>query len=217
MPAATTLFPPMTGMPILQAKIPTYLCSSDPQENNPNVNFQNFGKSNYVASVGTLDGVGSGREKWKLVTITDGTSNTFSVSERDSTLGVAAIWPGQVLTGGANRFIAIWRPNARYLGNRGTGCCGEAGTTSQMPGEIPGRDPCLRLNVSSGHSGGVNAGMCDGSVRFIADSIETAPTAKGQPPLDPASTGATGCLPGKTNFLFQKLMFADDGFPLNDN
>jgi prepilin-type processing-associated H-X9-DG protein len=84
-----------------------------------------------------------------------------------------------------------------------------------MPGEIPGRDPCLRLGISSGHSGGVNFVFCDGSVHFIRDSIEAAPTAKGQPPLDPASTGATGCLPGKTNFLYQKLMFADDGFPLN--
>ena len=34
-----------------------------------------------------------------------------------------------------------------------------------------------------------------------------------QPPLDPAGSGATGCLPGKTNYLYQKLMFADDGIP----
>jgi prepilin-type N-terminal cleavage/methylation domain-containing protein len=198
----------------LQTRISTYLCPSDPEDNNPNANFSNYGKSNYVASVGVMDGVGSGRDRQKIQTIADGSSNTMMVSERDSRLGLAAIWPGNsAQTGGSNRFIANWRPNTRYLGSRGASCCGEGGTTSQMPGEIPGRDPCLRLNASSGHTGGINAVLGDGSVRFLRDSIETAPTAKGQPPLDPASTGAGGCLPGKTNFLFQKLMFADDGFP----
>jgi hypothetical protein len=33
--------------------------------------------------------------------------------------------------------------------------------------------------------------------------------------LDPPITGATGCLPGKTNFLYQKLMFPDDGMPID--
>ncbi|WP_020471151.1 DUF1559 domain-containing protein [Zavarzinella formosa] len=211
MPAATA------NGNLLQTKISTYLCPSDPQDNSPNANFSNYGKTNYVASVGVMDGVGSGRDRTKIASIMDGSSNTMLFGERDSLLGLAGIWPGNSSqTGGSNRFIANWRPNTKYLGTRGSGCCNEAGTTSQMPGEIAGRDPCLRLGSSSGHTGGMNIGLCDGSVRFLKNTVETSPTAKGQPALDAASTGATGCLPGKTNFVFQKLMFPDDGLPLGD-
>jgi len=215
MPAANTLFPLTTGLPVLQSKIPVYQCPSDPAWEDLNLNFSNpgYGRSNYVSSVGVIDqnNAGNGsRVGLALNTIQDGTSNTMAISERDSRLGIAAIWAGQTGTGGANRFIAVWRPNQAFVGTRPG--WGEGGTTSLIPGEIPGRDPCLRLNISSGHSGGVNVVMCDGSVRFLRDTIETDPTAKGQPPLNPQGSG---CLPARTNFLFQKLMFADDGFPVS--
>src|SRR5262245_54601324 len=134
----TTDMPAPSATNGLQARIPTYLCPSDPQENNPNANFKNYGKSNYVASVGVMDGAGSGRDRVKLPGIQDGTSNTFMVGERDSNLQIGSIWAGRTTqTGGANVSIANWRPNLRYLGTRGNGCCGEGGTTSQMPGELP--------------------------------------------------------------------------------
>jgi prepilin-type N-terminal cleavage/methylation domain-containing protein/prepilin-type processing-associated H-X9-DG protein len=199
----------------LQTRIAVYLCPSDPVDNNPNVSFKNYGKSNYVAMAGVIDGVGSGRDRTRLHAIRDGTSFTFMIGERDSLKLLGAIWPGRTTqTGGANVGLAIWRPNTPWPTPSNRNCCA-GDTTNNMPGEIPGRDPCLRLGISSGHPSGVNFLFCDASVRFIQNTIETSPTAKGQPPLDPASTGATGCLPGMTNFLYQKLMFADDGFPIS--
>jgi prepilin-type N-terminal cleavage/methylation domain-containing protein/prepilin-type processing-associated H-X9-DG protein len=209
---ASPAMPAPTATNGLQTKISTYLCPSDPNDTAVNTDFQSYGKSNYVAIVGVLDQVGNiGREHWTLPAIPDGTSNTFMIGERESVKGLAAIWAGQTTqTGGANRSITNWHPNTPWPGDRP--CCG-GDSTNGMPGEIPGRDPCLRLNITSQHIGGVNFLFCDGAVHFIKDNIETSPTAKGQPPLDPPSTGSTGCLPGKTNYLYQKLMFPDDGFP----
>jgi prepilin-type N-terminal cleavage/methylation domain-containing protein len=62
---AAVVMPPVTNATIgafLQSRIKTYLCPSDPVDNNPNVSFQNYGKSNYVAMVGVMDAVGSGRD-----------------------------------------------------------------------------------------------------------------------------------------------------------
>jgi prepilin-type N-terminal cleavage/methylation domain-containing protein/prepilin-type processing-associated H-X9-DG protein len=211
MPAVTD---PTRG-PLLQARIPIYLCPSDPDDNNPNVSFQNYGKSNYVAMAGVLDAAGSGRDKTRVHAIPDGSSNTFLVGERDSRLLLGAIWPGRTSqTGAANQSVAAWHPNTPWPTPSNRVCCA-GDTTNNMPGEIPGRDPCLRLGISSGHTGGVNFVFCDGSVHFISDTIEASPTAKGQPPLDPPASQPNGCLPGRTNYLYQKLMFADDGFPVS--
>jgi prepilin-type N-terminal cleavage/methylation domain-containing protein/prepilin-type processing-associated H-X9-DG protein len=63
--------------------------------------------------------------------------------------------------GGYSHLIAPNRPS-----------CFFANKTGATAGEVfPGNDDITMINASSYHSGGVNVGMLDGSVKFIKDSI----------------------------------------------
>src|SRR5262245_9038179 len=117
---STTAMMPTTATPLLQTKIATFLCPSDPDTSAINPNFDNYGKSNYVMSEGVVtwdDNGPMGRTRFTM--IPDGTSNTFLVGERDSKLGIAAIWAGRRKTGAALGGSARERPNLPYLGSRG--------------------------------------------------------------------------------------------------
>src|SRR4051812_7987577 len=88
-----TLDPRNTAVSLMastQQKIATYTCPSD-ISGDLNTYFSNYGKSNYVVNEQICDG-GSA---YKIKQITDGTSTTILIGERDMTNQVGGNWPGR--------------------------------------------------------------------------------------------------------------------------
>jgi len=167
-----------------------YTCPSDP---GPTVNpfFSGYAKSNYAVSEQVCDG-GSAIN---ILSITDGTSNTIMIGERDTLRQVGAVWPGRdTATPGAGVASVIGRPtwplDTEYAG--GTPCC--AGDTATG---------CTRYAWSSLHPGGAEFAFCDASVHFLRTGIPTDPTQ------------ATCNKPVAANFTYFNLYFASDGSPIN--
>jgi prepilin-type processing-associated H-X9-DG protein len=157
---------------VLQREIDVYRCPSDAT---PGTNplRGNYGTSNYSGNYGTADRKGHSLTPWLSPTrtqfwpgqlpsveaangifwrnssvrfrdITDGTSNTFFVGERSAKSG-AGIWPGVQ----SNQF-----------------------TSDVVTSCGPGNELNSGFDAfSSFHEKGANFAFCDGSVRFISNSI----------------------------------------------
>ncbi|NBO92756.1 MAG: DUF1559 domain-containing protein [Planctomycetia bacterium] len=166
--------------------ISTFLCPSDP--NSPKIaatsgNAQGF-HVNFITCHGSgfatptadprgqnLNGIFYGMSKTRMTDITDGTSNTVMVSELLQ--GSDTVAGGHDVRGrmwntihAGTTFSTIYPPNST-IGDNVMGYCGA----------VPGV-PCGAQSVTnafaiarSRHTGGVNAAMADGSVRFISNSI----------------------------------------------
>ena len=172
-----------------------YRCPSDADSSDVNENSLNYGKSNYIFS--SL----AGQKRRLEADIPDGTSNTIMVGERDNVRGIGGVWavrPSNSSTGILG--VAVWQPNKQYSGTRGAACCSEGSGLA---------DQCARLGFTSGHDGGSNFALADGSVRMFRSSIESDPAAWGA-----SSSGS--CNPVPTNFLYQKLYSPDDGLVVGD-
>ena len=209
----TALNPNLTGtvaMPgastnvLFTTSINTYLCPSDvgpPINASMNTGTNNgYGKSNYVINREVVGpDLNNKPAPMAIQKIQDGSSNTIMAGERENRWTTGAVWPGRTNTTASFE----GRPGARMNGKMGNGV-----TPQALPRDpFAGTNNCARLSWGSLHTGGANFVLCDGSVRFIRESIEADPSQDWC--AYPASTG---------NFLYQNLTHPADGNPLrNDN
>jgi prepilin-type processing-associated H-X9-DG protein len=193
-------------------------------------NGQDYATSNYllnemVAGFGPFPATGYRGPTFS--DILDGTSNTFLLAER--ALNIAGIegTNGNPVLKGKKRYIG-----APLYGFR------MGGTYSNTPGAVifhtcypinmptnisdkpaaqvdysPGKSTVLGrnvFNVASMHPGGAQFSMCDGSVRFIRETISCNPNAC---PGNSNNGGNLGSGPGP-GMVFQNLYAAKDGYAI---
>jgi prepilin-type N-terminal cleavage/methylation domain-containing protein/prepilin-type processing-associated H-X9-DG protein len=168
---------------LTQTRLSVYRCSSDPgADTNPL--YQSFGRSNYVVNREvTGPDVNNRPTALAIQTISDGSSNTILIGERDSVNNNGAVWhrsstSSASFEGRPGRGLNIKNPNPNSTGD------------------------CTRLGFNSLHSGGANFLFGDGSVRFVRDGIPA-----NQASDHCAYPAAAG------NFAFQNLIHPNDGFP----
>jgi prepilin-type N-terminal cleavage/methylation domain-containing protein/prepilin-type processing-associated H-X9-DG protein len=124
--------------------------------------------SNYQAITAQTNGIIYYNSSVKISGITDGTSNTFSIGERafgrlDPSISYCYMWwaSGQLCDSMSTAFYPM---NVdKKLKNTNGGIAGAQGFTAFL------------MSFGSFHPGGTNFAFCDGSVRFLKDSIDTWP------------------------------------------
>jgi prepilin-type N-terminal cleavage/methylation domain-containing protein/prepilin-type processing-associated H-X9-DG protein len=198
-------------MALLATRIDTYICPSDVRSaDGTNRDFEGrtrdvlrgawnsgwLAKSNYVASE-SVCGYEPTHNSYSMADIVDGTSNTLLVGERDQFKSRAAHWTGFASTTASTGFRTVVPINF--------GCKMLPAGPQQCSTGI-----CGRYEVSSLHPGGVNFLLCDGSVRFISETIESA--------YGGACGGGSGdpvhAFFPTNNFVYQKLYNMRDGQPV---
>lgn len=113
--------------------------------------------------------------KTKLAQITDGTSQTLLMAEiRVFPVDLSsndADTRGDVISGLTTGFTTHATPNSGIDTAYSSTLCDNAYDPVNLPCTSPGANLSISLSARSRHPGGVNVSMCDGTVRFIQNTI----------------------------------------------
>jgi prepilin-type processing-associated H-X9-DG protein len=150
--------------------ISTYICPSDYVPKTViNYSVYSFGINSYMANAGTaswplptarLNGVMYYNSSVRIADISDGTTNTFLAGERYSL----------DLTYTSTQLLEDTRGWAWCNYNSGQDVLCDTAYVLNSPCSTTGVN-ARRVNFGSGHIGGANFAMCDGSVTFLANGI----------------------------------------------
>jgi prepilin-type N-terminal cleavage/methylation domain-containing protein len=171
----TDLLQAGTDIPLLQTHLPLYRCPSDLTSRLLPQNPRHFhginapttfepSASNYMGNRGFFDSGGAfknngilfGNSRITLAEVTDGTSSTFLLGEREERCS-AGTWIGSRNPPGSGpwgAYMILFRVSMKF--------------NDPSSG---GHDTCME-GLSSKHPGGGNFALCDASVRFVSENIE---------------------------------------------
>lgn len=177
---------PLANDPRAQTVLGILICPSDPAEAinesypDPNGNF--YPKSNYPAVHGRSEevsiltnggnGLFSKGSRIRFADVTDGTSNTFAIGERDTRSSRRGIFGS---LGDPYRHAAVWirampRPGSitptTQHGRSVTGVCTDLPNSTRLLNGASSRA------FGSGHTGGAHFAFADNSVQFIGQTID---------------------------------------------
>jgi prepilin-type N-terminal cleavage/methylation domain-containing protein/prepilin-type processing-associated H-X9-DG protein len=175
---------PQTAGGVMQTAIKTYLCPSDPTSNNGTSGWAAVGSYAYNGMLFQADWVGYSRFP---ASISDGTSNTIFFTD---------VYAGGTYNN-SDQTLWWWDYNSFMTPPSANGDCGSlgyfantvAGVAPFTPMITPSPTYCQKNTISWGwggaasvcmcravspHTGGINVGMGDGSVRLVAQGLSPA-------------------------------------------
>jgi prepilin-type N-terminal cleavage/methylation domain-containing protein/prepilin-type processing-associated H-X9-DG protein len=211
-PTAVTLF---NGVALLQIPVRTFLCPSNGGTETTNAFYSNpnsaavnngYAVSHYVCNQQVMSHF-SAVIPMAIMKVLDGTSNTFLLGERRHQIQPQA----QRYTGAI--FFVIGRGSDSQLTFHATTPINtpSSDSTSLTDASVGDGARRLRFAISSAHPGGAQFAFCDGSVKFIRQTISSNPVAV-------LTSGGANQNNGSPHvghgWVYQNLMVPADGYKI---
>ncbi|MGE3777880.1 MAG: DUF1559 domain-containing protein [Pirellulaceae bacterium] len=217
------------SLPLVQTPLKAFICPTDTGYNKPGLvhNNRHFndglgaaaglggatqvwpGVSNYMGIAGHRDvannaantGIFYGNSGIGISDVLDGTSNTLMVGERDTFNCRSGTWIGvRNPNGSGTRAVHVVSAHSQARPNDWKSVAWDTGRTGCGEG------------LSSLHPGGLQVALCDGSVRFISQTIQFFWYSAAAPPVNGTVADSTNA----ANGTYQRLFTRDDRLPNGD-